>query len=107
MPNNSVQYVLAENTFLLNDTDFCIIENMKTTLNLRDDLIGRAKALAAKESTTLTKMIEEGLALRLRRQKSARSVNAQKVFPVSKRRGGLRRGIDGTSNRSLLDAADG
>ncbi len=77
---------------------------MKTTLNLRDDLVAQAKALAAKESTTLTKMIEEGLTLRLRRKK-ARPVGTLKDLPVSARSGGLRRGIDGTSNRSLFDAA--
>ena len=78
---------------------------MKTTLDLRDDLVARAKALAAKERTTLTKMIEEGLALRLRRQR-APLVGALKDLPVSKRHGGLRKGVDGTSNRSLFDAAD-
>lgn len=78
---------------------------MKTTLDLRDDLVAQAKALAAKERTTLTKMIEEGLALRLRRQR-APSVGALKNLPVSKRQGGLRNGVDGTSNRSLFDAAD-
>jgi hypothetical protein len=78
---------------------------MKTTLNLRDDLVARAKALATKESTTLTKMIEEGLALRLRRKKTP-LVGALKELPVSGRSGGLRRGVDGTSNRSLFDAAD-
>ena len=78
---------------------------MKTTLDLRDDLLARAKALAAKERTTLTKMIEEGLALRLRRRKSP-GAGALKDLPVSKRHGGLRKGVDGTSNRSLFDAAD-
>ena len=39
---------------------------MKTTLDLKDDLLARAKAAAAKERTTLTRMVEEGLALRLR-----------------------------------------
>ena len=79
---------------------------MKTTLNLRDDLVAQAKTLAAKESTTLTRMIEEGLALRLRR-KRAPSTGALKNLPVSSRKGGLRRGVDGTSNRSLFDAAGG
>jgi len=78
---------------------------MKTTLNLRDDLVAKAKALAAKECTTLTKMIEEGLALRLRRQRP-RLVGALKDLPVSGRNGGFRSGVDGTSNRSLFDAAD-
>jgi Family of unknown function (DUF6364) len=78
---------------------------MKTTLNLRDDLVARAKALATKESTTLTKMIEEGLTLRLRRPRTV-SPGLLKELPISSRAGGLRKGIDGTSNRALFDAAD-
>ena len=78
---------------------------MKTTLNLRDDLVAEAKALAARERITLTKMIDEGLALRLRKQRRA-DVGGLGVLPVSARRGGLRQGIDATSNRSLFDAAD-
>jgi len=46
--------------------EFHIPGAMKTTLNLRDDLVAEAKALAARERTTLTKIVEEGLALRLR-----------------------------------------
>jgi len=88
----------------MRDTDFCMLGSMKTTLNLRDDLVIQAKALAAKESTTLTKMIEEGLALRLRRR-SAPSAGKLKDLPVSGRNGGVRSGVDGTSNRSLFDAA--
>jgi hypothetical protein len=50
-------------------------------------------------------MIEEGLALRLRRQRATRARTLADL-PVSRRTGGLRPGIDGTSNRALLDAAD-
>ena len=78
---------------------------MKTTLNIHDDLLAKAKALAAKEQTTLTKMVEEGLALRLRRRRVP-TLEALKELPVSSRRGGLREGIDGTRNQSLLGAAD-
>ena len=78
---------------------------MKTTLNLNDDLVARAKALATREHSSLTRLIEEGLALRLNRQR-ARVLSRKTDLPVSKRRGGLRPGIDGTSNRSMLDAAD-
>jgi hypothetical protein len=77
---------------------------MKTTLDLRDDLLAQAKAQAAKESITLTRMIEEGLALRLRRRR-APSSGKLKDLPVSGQRGGVRSGVDDTSNRSLLDAA--
>lgn len=78
---------------------------MKTTLNLDDELVAKAKAAATREKTTLTRIIEEGLVLRLRR-KRARTVSALPELPVSRKAGGLRAGIDETSNRSLLDAAD-
>jgi hypothetical protein len=78
---------------------------MKTTLDLKDDLLARAKAAAAKERTTLTRMVEEGLALRLRRRPAA-AARELPPLPLSARRGGLCEGIDGSSNRSLLDAAD-
>jgi hypothetical protein len=78
---------------------------MKTTLDLHDDLLARAKAFAAQEHETLTKLVEEGLVLRLRRDK--RPVPGRlKDLPLSSRRGGFVEGIDGTSNRSLRDAAD-
>lgn len=80
---------------------------MKTTLNLNDDLVARAKAVATKEHSSLTRLIEEGLALRLRsRRPRAATIANMADLPVSKRRGGLRQGIDGTSNRSMFDAAD-
>jgi hypothetical protein len=86
-------------------TDFCMIRLMKTTLNLSDALIARAKALAARERITLTRMIEEGLALRLRRHRH-RATGVLKDLPVSRRSGGLINSVDGISNRSMFDAAD-
>lgn len=78
---------------------------MKTTLNLNDELVAKAKAAATREKITLTRIIEEGLVLRLRR-KRPRSASIPPELPVSRKTGGLRAGIDGASNRSLLDAAD-
>lgn len=81
---------------------------MKTTLDIRDDLLAEAKAMAARQRTTLTRMVEEGLALRLRAQAAAASrASTARLppLPVSKRRGGLLPGIDGASNRSMLEAA--
>jgi Family of unknown function (DUF6364) len=78
---------------------------MKTTLNLNDDLVAQAKAVATKERISLTKMIEEGLVLRLRRRRS-RPARKLTDLPVSSKRGGVRSGIDATRNQSLLDAAD-
>src|SRR5215469_1820624 len=43
---------------------------MKTTLDLNDTLLTQAKSLAAEQRTTLTRLIEEGLALRLRVQQA-------------------------------------
>ena len=78
---------------------------MKTTLNLDDDLLARAKALAAIERKSLTRLIEEGLSLRLRKAGLERP-GAQPVIPVFGGGAGLRAGIDPSSNRSLLDACD-
>jgi hypothetical protein len=50
-------------------------------------------------------MIEEGLVLRLRRDRVAKAATLD-VLPVSSRRGGLLPCIDGTHNELLLDAAD-
>lgn len=44
---------------------------MKTTLDLNDQLLADAQALAAQQRTTLTRLIEEGLQLRLRAHANA------------------------------------
>jgi hypothetical protein len=78
---------------------------MKTTLDINDTLLANAKALAAKQRTSLTRLIEEGLELRLRSSRVARRVGKPNI-PVFKGRGGLVAGVDPASNRSMLDAAD-
>jgi predicted DNA-binding ribbon-helix-helix protein len=76
---------------------------MKTTLDLNDALLAKAKALAARQRTTLTRLIEEGLQMRLRAQRGrARAVR----LPVHRGKGGLAPGLDGLSNKAMLDAAD-
>jgi hypothetical protein len=76
---------------------------MKTTLDLNDALLTRAKTLAAQQRTSLTRLIEEGLQLRLRAQRT----RAKRVrLPVYRGKGGLAPGLDGTRNRAMLDAAD-
>ena len=77
---------------------------MKTTLDLDDRLLARAKALAARERTSLTTLIEEGLRLRLRSRPATRGAAAP--LPVYPGHGGLAAGVDSLSNRSLADAAD-
>lgn len=77
---------------------------MKTTLDLDDRLVARAKALAAREKKSLTTLIEEGLRLRLRPRAGSRAVATP--LPAFAGRGGLAAGIEPLSNRSLADAAD-
>jgi hypothetical protein len=82
-----------------------MIPRMKTTLDLNDRLLTEAKALAARQHTTLTRLIEEGLSLRL--QAESRPGRASRVsLPVFRGRGGVRPGIDPKSNRALLDAVE-
>ncbi|MBC8055396.1 MAG: DUF2191 domain-containing protein [Rhizobiales bacterium] len=77
---------------------------MKTTLNINDSLLAEAKSLAARQQTSLTRLIEEGLRLRLRARPS-RANAASFTLPVIRGQGGLRPGIDPTSNKSMLAAA--
>ena len=79
---------------------------MRTTLDLNDALLAKAKALAAQEHTTLTRLIEQGLALRLRAP-DARSSSRRPTLPVYEGTGGLTAAVaDSLSNRALFDAAD-
>jgi len=78
---------------------------MKTTLDIDDELLARAKAASAKERKSLTALIEEGLRLRLRARKLVAKARAVKL-PVFHGKGGLLPGIDPCSNRSMFDAAD-
>lgn len=78
---------------------------MKTTLDLNDTLVSEAKALAARQRTTLTRVVEEGLQLRLRAQRTAAKAPPTRL-PVFKGKGGLVSGVDPHSNKSMLDAAD-
>ena len=78
---------------------------MKTTLDLNDQLLADAKALAAQQRTTLTRLIEEGLQLRLRAHANA-TPQGRVRLPVFKGRGGLAKGVNPLSNKALLEALD-
>ena len=86
-------------------TEIRIIAVMKTTLDLNDAVIAKAKALAAKQRTSLTRLIEEGLELRMRSSPIAAKARRRRI-PVFKGRGGLVAGVNPASNRSMNDAAD-
>lgn len=68
---------------------------MKTTLNFPDSLISEAKVRAAREHTTLTGLIVEGLKMRLKRSDIPREL------PVSSSDGGLKDGYTWEGIRSL------
>jgi len=78
---------------------------VKTTLDLDDELLVRAKAVAARERRSLTALIEDGLRLRLRRGASTRRAAAAPLA-IHRGKGGLVAGVDPLSNRSLLAADD-
>jgi hypothetical protein len=77
---------------------------MKTTLNLDDVLLAQAKIAAAQNHMTLTRLIEEGLKLRLS-NRNRRHSGCPVVIPVYHGRGGLVSGFDGLSNKAMLEAA--
>ena len=77
---------------------------MKTTLDINDRLLADAKAAAAQQRTSLTRLIEEGLTLRLRGKQAAPS--SKPHIAIFKGRGGLVAGLNATSNKALLEAAD-
>ena len=76
---------------------------MKTTLNLNDQLLADAKALAAQQRTSLTRLIEEGLQLRLRAKADVAQPRRVRL-PVFKGRGGLAAGVNPLSNKAMLEA---
>ena len=79
---------------------------MKTTLDLDDALMRNAKVFAAQQGSSLTRLIEEGLRLRLTTQRNVGKPVRTFKLPVSRSKGGLLPGIDPCSNSSMLDAAD-
>lgn len=80
---------------------------MRTTLDLDDALLAQAKAQAAREHISLTRLIEEGLSLRLRAQRMDQSDAPEVVIPAYAGRGGLQPTIHDTlSQRALFEAAD-
>ncbi len=78
---------------------------MKTTLDINDQLLANAKVLAARQRTSLTRLIEEGLQLRLRGAAGLAKAPRRRI-PVLEGRGGLVAGVNPLSNKALLAALD-
>ena len=79
---------------------------MKTTLDLNDALLRNAKVHAARQGSSLTRLIEEGLRMRLTMQPGSTKMARAPKLPVSRCGGGMLPGINPLSNRAMLDAAD-
>lgn len=79
---------------------------MRTTLDLNDALLVRAKAEAARRRTTLTRMIEQGLALLL--AEPAPDPTPQPAFKWEVTHGSSEaaRNVDWTSNAALYELAE-
>jgi hypothetical protein len=76
---------------------------MKTTLNIDDRLLERAKALAAREGTTLTAVVEEALRARLApRPRVARTASIE--LPTVK--GERVPSVDVADREALFDVLD-
>ena len=70
-----------------------------------------AKALAVCQRPTLTRLIEEGLRLRLKSEQQPATISRLPmpvfpVFPVLEGEGGLAPGLSGLSTREMLDLLD-
>lgn len=86
-------------------TEICTIDGMKTTLNIHDALLVEAKSLAARQRLTLTRLIEEGLRMRLRATEIA-PPSKRRAMPVFHGKTGLAPGLSGLSTQEMLDALD-
>jgi hypothetical protein len=77
---------------------------MRTTINIHDDLLRRAKQVAMERNCTLGSVIEDALQKSLNR-KSSRAARVPTRLPTFRGRG-LQPGVDLDSTVSLLDAME-
>lgn len=77
---------------------------MRTTIAIDDGLLATAKHRARQKHCTLGQLIEESLQTYL-----ASDVGAEEAppLPVSSARGGLRPGVDLSTNRAIYEFLDG
>ena len=80
---------------------------MRTTLDIDDRLLAQAKSRAAREQTSLTRVIEDSLSSHLKAVEMVKRKPMRVTLPVYKGRGGLQPSVKSPStNRAMLDAAD-
>lgn len=78
---------------------------MRTTLRLDEELMGQAKALAARQRRTLTSVVEEAIR-RLLHDSNQPGRRGRVDLPVSSARGGPQPGIDLDDSATLFDRLD-
>jgi hypothetical protein len=78
---------------------------MRTTINLPDELIQRAKKAALEAGTTLTEIIENALRDSLARKSQKKPRPEFKL--ITSGHGGLQPGVDLDDTSALLDLMDG
>jgi len=76
---------------------------MRTTVAIDDNLLAAAKERARERGLTLGQLVEDALRLEAAHAEQRRP---GPPIPVFRGGGGLRPGIDPTSNRSMLEALD-
>lgn len=81
-----------------------MVTHMKTTVEIGDDLLLRAKREASESGTTLRRLIEEGLREVLARRGAGKG---KRVAPVTFRGKGLRPEFRGAGWESIRDAVYG
>lgn len=78
---------------------------MRTTINLPDDLLSRAKRAALDADTTLTEIIADALREALAKRKKRVLANDFRLITYGK--GGVGPGVDLDDTSALLDLMDG
>lgn len=78
---------------------------MRTTIRMNDELLRRAKKLAAQEGRTLTSIIEEGVATVVNSRQNPQKAEDFRL-PVSKKGGGVWPGIDINNSAQLYEIMD-
>lgn len=75
---------------------------MRTTVRMEDELLRRAKEIAAQRDTTLTAILEQALREWLDRQRRSKQ-RRRADLPISRARGGLLPGVNLDDTADLLD----
>ena len=82
-----------------------MLKHMRTTINLPDDLILRAKKAALEADTTLTEFITNALRESLAQRRRKTQTHELEINPTGS--GGVFPGVDLDDTSALLDIMDG